>query len=183
VGSCQSSLHAEYADLHRDLPVPTVLQRENFVEYITTAHSWYKHLPLYPPGLPFLLYIDRFAGCRWQAGFFVEKKERGGHYSSVTTAEHRERFGFISYCSDYAAAKFLERDRTTVNWDELTASLGWYSQLAARPQPVLEAGRVELTAVIHPYTQSFDHCIPTNSRKVYWPRETGGETTLAKLFE
>ena len=176
----------EYAALHRDVPIPSALQRANFVEYITTAHSWYKHLPRYLPGAPFYLFIDRFAGCGWQAGFFVEKKERGEHYSDVTTAEHRTRFGFLSYCPDFAAIRLLEGERPEGSWDELVAELGKYAQLSAMPRPILEAGRVEITAVIHPLSHSDHYWIPRNSQilpKVHWPSESGGETTLAKLFE
>src|SRR5918995_5505055 len=53
----------EYLSLISDIPLPTQQQKENFVEYVSHAHSWYKHLPLYPPGAPFYFFIDKYAGC------------------------------------------------------------------------------------------------------------------------
>ena len=51
----------EYLALVQDLPLPTAEQRRNFVDYVTSAHSWYKHLPRYLPGAPFYFFIERFA--------------------------------------------------------------------------------------------------------------------------
>src|SRR5512139_2782832 len=37
-------------------------QIEAFADYVASAHSWYKHLPLQPPGVDFHFYIDPNAG-------------------------------------------------------------------------------------------------------------------------
>jgi len=52
----------QYLALIRGLPLPTSEQRRDFVGYVTSAHSWYKHLPRYLPGTPFYFFIDRYAG-------------------------------------------------------------------------------------------------------------------------
>ena len=49
----------EYLSLISDIPLPTQQQKENFVEYVSHAHSWYKHLPMYQPGAPFYFFIDK----------------------------------------------------------------------------------------------------------------------------
>lgn len=175
----------EYADLLRDVPIPTTLQRLNFVEYVTTAHSWYKHLPRYLPGAPFYIFINRFAGCRWQAGWFVEKEKPEEHYSDLATAEYRARFGFLSYCAcDDEGIRLLECQRTAGLWEELAANLGALAQLSAVPQPVLQAGLVRLTAAIHPLSQSYDYWDAfSTGAQVNWPDESGGGTTLKRLCE
>src|SRR6266404_7771274 len=53
----------QYFALIRGVPLPSSAQRRNFVDYVTSAHSWYKHLPKYLPGAPFYFFIDKFAGC------------------------------------------------------------------------------------------------------------------------
>jgi len=41
---------------------PTNSQIEAFADFVAGAHSWYKHLPLLPPGAKFHFYIDPQAG-------------------------------------------------------------------------------------------------------------------------
>jgi hypothetical protein len=41
---------AQYVDLVSPVPPPTQQQKEDFADFVSHAHSWYKHLPLYPPG-------------------------------------------------------------------------------------------------------------------------------------
>ena len=45
------------------VPIPTPEQRAGFAEFVSEAHSWYKHLPRFTPGEPFTLFLDRHAGC------------------------------------------------------------------------------------------------------------------------
>ncbi|HEY1788726.1 MAG TPA: hypothetical protein VGJ73_11245 [Verrucomicrobiae bacterium] len=176
----------EFANLLRDadIPLPTALQRENFVNHMATTYFWYEYLPRYLPGAPFYLFIDPFAGCGWQAGFFVERKERGTHYPEIATAEYRNRFGFLSCCPNCITTRFL--DRNGVSWDEMAAGLGMYVQLAAMPRPILDTGRIELTLAVHPQSQIFSNWDTVRSRSqsdVYWPNESGGETTLKRIWE
>src|SRR5215472_1124014 len=72
----------DYLGLVRELPSPTPEQRQNFVDYVSTAHSWYKHLPLCLPGTRFYFYVDPSAGCDWitmQDGShaIAERKKQG----------------------------------------------------------------------------------------------------------
>lgn len=53
---------AQYLEFLQGVPTPTNQQRDNFVEFVPYAHSWYKHLPLGLPGTPFHFYIDKYAG-------------------------------------------------------------------------------------------------------------------------
>ena len=79
----------EYVDLVSDVALPTQLQKENFVEYVSHAHSWYRHLPLTPPGAPFYFFMDKYAGFdRWLSSdgtaILKERTERGIHRSTVS---------------------------------------------------------------------------------------------------
>lgn len=40
----------EYVDFLSDVPLPSAQQRNEFAEFVSTAHSWYKHLPTNLPG-------------------------------------------------------------------------------------------------------------------------------------
>jgi hypothetical protein len=54
------------------LPIPTAEQINDFATYVAGAKSWYKHLPVHPPGSPMHFYLDSHAGrdrlrrCRHQ---------------------------------------------------------------------------------------------------------------------
>jgi hypothetical protein len=52
----------EYLEIVSQLSLPTVEQTQAFTDYVVGAHSWYKHLPLLPPGAPFTFYLDPNAG-------------------------------------------------------------------------------------------------------------------------
>lgn len=85
----------------RRLPPPSDAQIFGFIDYVAGAHSWYKHLPLIPPGILFHFFIDPNAGCDLvvESGKtrYRERKEEGFHYSDLPTAEYRQRFGYLQY--------------------------------------------------------------------------------------
>ena len=75
---------AQYVGSIVEVPLPTAQQRENFVEYVSHAHSWYKHLPLNLPGAPFYFFVDRYAGMdrvimKDGTQAFTERAEKGFH--------------------------------------------------------------------------------------------------------
>ena len=92
---------ANYLQVARTLPVPSPEQVRSFVDYVTEAHSWYKHLPLLPPGRPFYFFLDPNAGrdlvvdgARMR---YYDRKEQGFHYADIPTAEYRQRYGYLQY--------------------------------------------------------------------------------------
>ena len=178
----------QYFALVRDLPLPTSEQRRNFVEYVCTAHSWYKHLPRFLPGAPFYFYMDKFAGwdrVRLEDGSFamVERETQGFHYSDIPTDEYVRRFGFLNYsCSKGTAVFALGQGPMAVPRDGVVAVPDDEGHLCCLPQPIVDAGRVELTAVIHPVCLSGQFGT-TSSKPMFWPSESGGESTLKKIFE
>ena len=49
----------EYLSLVSGLPRPTSQQIYNFVRFVASAHSWYKRLPYFMPGIPFIFSLIR----------------------------------------------------------------------------------------------------------------------------
>ncbi len=180
-----------YLALLRGLPLPTPEQRQNFVAYVTCAHSWYKHLPAFLPGAPFYFYLDRSAGCNWVPlpdGSYVitERKKQGFHYSDIPTAEYRTRFGYLDYSCAEGTAVFAVGGPLALPRDKAVALPGEDARPCYLPEPILEAGRVELTAVIHPHFAAYPLSALRSlvaNRSVHWPTESGGRRTLKNIVK
>lgn len=159
-----------YVDSVATLPRPTVQQIGEFVEYVATAHSWYKHLPLLPPGRPFAFYLDPNAGREWiENGSRRQFRERVAnaparerfHYTWQTTPEYVSRFGYLTYFAD-AGTSFRVPMKNGVldtasapriqmeNRRWMVVNRSWIFV----PEDVRREGTVYLTGVIHPIAQS-----------------------------
>jgi hypothetical protein len=180
----------QYIDLVSDVPLPTQQQKENFIEYVSRAHSWYKHLPVYPPGVPFYFFIDKYAGCdrlvsEDGAAILQERTEHG--HSAYTTAEHRDRFGYLVFsCGFGTKVIFMSKGPMVIPHDDLPAVPGNDGRLYRLPPEVIDAGLTQLTAAIHLHSAFnplwFRH-MPKDSRQIDWPEESGGRLALEKLIE
>ena len=93
--------HARFGLAMSALPPPTSEQLINFVEHMASAHSWYKHLANCAPRDFFQVRVSPTAGMRHHVtGRFVDYVEDDGtrfHYTWMTTARYRARFGFLDY--------------------------------------------------------------------------------------
>src|SRR4051812_1821261 len=94
----------DYRDLLGATSVPSREQMGAFALFVSTAHSWYKHLPTLPPGVPMIFYLDPGAGAQRIVNIFgrvreAERIERGFHYSSLPTTEYRNRFGHAAFAA------------------------------------------------------------------------------------
>lgn len=151
-----------YRNLIRDIAPPTDSQIEAFAQYVASARSWYKHLPLNPPGALFHFYIDPDAGMDRVvlASGVVQMWERTDqtaafHYSWMTTADYRERFGCLAFACGKGPALFqdavLGDEPILVDGNCLYPELR-ISETGAESPPVeiLQAGACWLTALIHP---------------------------------
>jgi hypothetical protein len=184
------TLH-QYVDLLAGVPLPTQQQKQNFVEYLSHAHSWYKHLPLYPPGAPFYFFIDKYAGCdrlvsRDGTAILRERTEGGCHYSDYPTAKYRDLFGHLAYSCGFGTKVIpLSKGPMVIPRDDLSAVPGDDARMYRLPSEIIEAGVTRLTAVIH--TNSAFNPLwlkygPKDSQEIEWPEESGGRLALEKIL-
>lgn len=95
-----------YLELVAMLPVPTLEQTTRFAEHVANNHSWYKHLPFYPPGALFVIFPNPQAGRCVEADgdrFVVSDIDSGNyfsHHSRLTTQDYRDQFGHWDYWVD-----------------------------------------------------------------------------------
>lgn len=88
------------------LPVPTPEQTARFADHVADNHSWYKHLPFFPPGASFVLFPNAHAGRAVTAvgdRYVISDVEQGDyftHHSQLPTAEYLARFGHWDYWVD-----------------------------------------------------------------------------------
>ena len=96
---------SSYDSVIKSLPRPTPVQTAQFAAHVADAHSWYKHLPLYPK-TPIYFYLDPTAGMKFERDeddnvrYVEETNPKGFHYTHMTTKEYRERFGHWKYHID-----------------------------------------------------------------------------------
>ena len=181
----------QYADLLAQTPLPTQQQKQNFVEYVSHAHSWYKHLPLYPPGAPFYFFIDKYVGCdrlvsEDGTAILKERIESGFHYSDYPTAKYRDLFGHLAYSCGYGTKVIpLSKGPMVIPHDDLTAVPGDDARMYRLPSEIIEAGVTHLTAVIHmhsAYNPLWLTHMPKDPREVDWPEESGGRLALEEIL-
>lgn len=174
---------------------PARAQIEAFVDYVCEARSWYKHLPLFPPGVMFVFYLDPFAGCDLRVtadGRMVweERTEPGFHPARIETAAYREQFSCLG-CTELGGWSFVyDRGADTALKPPTGALLmddqgRWH----ALPIEVTEAAAVQLTAAIHPDSASpmcSLYLRPERWRmdtaSLTWPEETGGRKTVEQIL-
>ena len=136
---------------------PDEAQQLDFVEHVSNAHSWYKHLPPFQPGKPFQFFLDPVSGMQanWDpdtnSRSFIEKPEGVPlfHYSSMPTSTYRKRFGFLNFSTESGTQIFFSTGQGVGN-NKLQGPLihppdgrGF-----GLPREILEAGQTLHTGVI-----------------------------------
>ena len=142
---------------------PTDSQIDAFAEYVAAAHSWYKHLPLQLPGVDFHFYIDPNAGMdhlvHASGEVTVRARTQGTesfHYSWMTTADYRQRFGCLAFSCAAGSSVFgtdlVGEETVLVDGNSLHPVLQVGSAFPMRPpKQILETGTCCLTALVHPH--------------------------------
>ena len=145
-----------YSDLARTLPVPTEEQARKFADYVTQAHSWYKHLRTNPP-VPFVFYLDPNAGRAMvhvsdDEAVFVDHvdESKAFHYTWQTTESYRQRFGYWNYHAPYGTSFQFQREEGVVDTAGtglmvLFEETGWFEV----PKGLALAGTALVTALMH----------------------------------
>ena len=161
-----------YFTLVAGLPLPAPFQTEQFVAHVADAHSWYKGA-LFPPGMPFLFYLDPNAGRdveparsgQWVAVDRTDER-RGLHYSWTTTSGYHARFG----CWQYAVGK-RRLDPASNCWHYLPP-LGRVLDQAGRwvalPGPAVRAGLCYVTGFVHDWF--CERTEPSPENRAWWER-------------
>jgi len=111
----------DYVEIVRQLPQPTLAQTERFARYVSSAHSWYKHLPIHPK-VPFVFYLDPGAGMNLvhtrtgeTALVAVTDESTRFHYTWQKTEDYRRRFGCWNYRADYGTSFMFAGEGGVVN--------------------------------------------------------------------
>lgn len=171
-----------YLEIASHLPLPTHEQIMAYVRHISNEHSWYKHLPILPPGRSFHFFLDPGAGM---TRFVMEDgqfgvRPRGDveryHHAWFSTEETRARFGHLSYAVAYPRSEVLDHDLPSV----LDPELGIDVHL---PKEAVEAARTEVSGLIHPHgTNHYLILQQSRNRAPAWPPETGGQDQAERVL-
>jgi hypothetical protein len=147
----------DYVGVIRQLPRPTLAQTERFARYVSSAHSWYKHLPILPK-VPFIFYLDPGAGknlvqTRTGETALIEIKDESTrfHYTWQKTEDYRRRFGCWNYHAAYGSSFRYAGEGGVINTGgaglRILADSGeWVSV----PQDLTEKGMALVSAFVHP---------------------------------
>jgi len=90
----------------KSLPVPTLEQTARFADHVVDNHSWYKHLPFFPPGASFVFFPNPHAGRGVKAEgerfelFDIVTGDYFAHHSRLPTVEYLAQFGHWDYWVD-----------------------------------------------------------------------------------
>ena len=163
-----------------------------FAKFVCGAHSWYKHLPYYPPGKPLLFFVDPAAGMdltfhtdRVEA---TPRLERGFHYSWIPTHEYREKFGHLAFSRTSGTTVYRVAADCTVlaPGDDVPAIYDPVARSLRRlPAEVVAAGVAMVSGIVHPASTDPQLVLQfANERaRAAWPEESGGLTTLLELLD
>lgn len=186
---------AHYRDWVRPLGRPTDSQIDAYVDYLSSKHSWYKHLPPVRPGAVFTLFLTRLAGMvqgddgRSTAWREIEPGDSMFHYSMMPTAEYRRRFGHLGYGSEAAPEFSLRDSRESVNFGAEPRVFATTEGPRALPPEIVRAGSVEVTAVIHArsaqrwvWEWAMERGALEGLSAQAWPQRSGGAPSLEQIL-
>jgi hypothetical protein len=183
---------SEYRSLVASLPTPTRAQMDAFAKFVCGAHSWYKHLPYYPPGKPLQFFLDPAAGM--DLNFHSDRVEAttrlecGFHYSSIPTGEYREKFGHLAFGRTSGTTVYrVAADGTALApGNDVPAVYDTVARSLRRlPAEVVGAGMAMVSGIVHPESARPQWMLQfANERaRATWPEESGGLTTLLELLD
>ncbi len=165
---------------------------EAFAAFVCQAHSWYKHLPFYPPGRPLQFFLDPAAGMDL---FFnasgVDAAPRdvtGFHYSAIPTRDYRERFGCLAFSRSSGTTVFrMAEDGTALAPGDDTPAIYDASSRSLRtlPAEVVQAGIASISGLVHKGSCQarfmLRYRLPVEP--IGWPQESGGPAELERIIQ
>ena len=179
---------AQYRELVQDLPRPTLQQMDSFARFVCKAHSWYKHLPMFAPGRPFVFFIDPVAGMQLTIdkngrASALERMETGFHYSWIPTAQYRQRFGHLALSRSAGTVVALHRaDGTrTVGADDEAVVFDPITGVSnGLPPEVIDAGTAWVSGIVHASATGYLSWTlgSKDPPAIAWPEESGGSAAF-----
>ena len=175
----------EYRERVAAISPPDPSQMEAFADYVSRAHSWYKHLPYLLPGARCIFVIDPCVMMEDMPPRFGDRRrfrpyvsgESLFHYSSMPTAEYRRRFGCLAYgLGDEDRSISIPMNQSQGGVVE--------ARLFAPPGEIGEHCATEITAVIHPYTATaafWRRFLPEDADGSRWPIQSGGRERFDQI--
>ncbi len=178
------------------LPIPSEKQIDGFVDFVSSAHSWYKHLPLVPPGVPFHFFLNPYVACDMRllpSGEIEYRKRRknGFHYSEWPTGKYLKECGYLDYRCFEHTAPIVKPIEGALTEENIRAQLQGEAEKEKRsfqvPEEIFRAGTVNLTGIIHERASYSNIWIwlarQPEFAKSDWPSETGGKATFISILE
>ena len=191
----------QYQAFLRGTPRPTASQIEAYIQYVASAHSWYKHLPFFPPGHLFHFFLDPTAGCdrlvRADGRIFVRDRTPSTpshHYNWRTTEFYRHHFGHLAYVAGPRLPEVGAVGDEVADYASLPCIYPTEGKHRV-PGVVALAGAVECTAAIHPTRKGMQLAVdiyeafgmsPASPPHPYWEPHEGdfpGVARLRQLYE
>lgn len=176
----------QYLESLDGVPMPSREQRRNLVDFVATAHSWYK-APVWPPTITFYFFLDKYAGFSdyrvLDAGKTIVPTERTTGEADPTlmpTTDYRRRFGHLDHTRDYPYPYVIE---TSIVRSKGRETILRAAERRGLPPEISELGRVTVSGVISPlnipnpaFLQGRPGTVPD------WPDESGGPAALAAIY-
>jgi hypothetical protein len=179
----------EYKSLTIHLPRPTAPQMENFAEFVSGAHSWYKHLPLFPPTAPLHFFLDPAAGMQRAVASdgsirVFERDKTLFHYSWIPTLEYRRRFSYLAFCKSAGSSVSLTAGGERLIPSDDAPLVYDFERALLRPIPnaVLQAGMVLVSGILHTLAAHFAVSMLPEQGSIGWPPESGGAPALEAVL-
>ncbi|GEM_PF-1777331 len=158
----------EYRDIVSTLARPTEDQIDDFIEFVCSAHSWYKPILLLKTKMPyymkFIFYINPHAGMKleynWRVGYTARERldtdEDKIHYTWMTTSEYRRRFGYLAYNNTIGTNYDKPLSDTDGSYPKVPFIEGKYGAI---PDEIMEVCSSLASGIIHPHSanRSFEN--------------------------
>jgi hypothetical protein len=185
------------AEYFSGVPLPSTQQKSEFAEFVSAAHSWYKHLPANLPGQPFYFFLDKYAGCdrRLQSNGTVvlaDRREQGLHYSDIPTTEYRSRFGYLAYSWSLGTSVFVAEWPLVYSRDKVTAIPGDDGRMYGLPKEIYFQGLTELrfstqSSIVRPLRPTRPFRLGEQESEPYfcigWERHCSWSLRLSRIYE
>lgn len=155
----------QYRVIVASLSTPTAAQMQDFANFVSKAHSWYKRLPLLLPRGVIHFFLNPAAGMQivsipeWKLAA-EPRTEPGHHYSMLRTDECR---------SSRSAPAVID------------PSVAMRREL---PPEVVEAGRALVSGLVHPAgSDCLVHLDQEHLAACNWPEDSGGRQQFETILD